>query len=74
MRKLLQHVELASEHLGFLLLQHAYLQPPPPPPPLPSHAAAAASPSEKGEDLVSALIAIGAPCALLPTFGVPLGL
>lgn len=58
MRGLLQHVGLASEHLGFLLIQHGLLQRHPP---LSQESpAAAASPSERGEGLVSALIAIGA--------------
>ena len=60
MRRLLQHVQLGSQHLAGLLLQHGFLQRHPP---LPSIASAGVhaevSPAERGERLMSALIAIG---------------
>lgn len=69
MRMLLQHVELASEHLSFLLLQCSFLQQHPPLLLAGGKAVAAAaamSPTMAGEGLVSALIAIGTPRSQTP--------
>ena len=62
MRRLLQHVQLGSQHLAGLLLQHGFLQRHPA---LPGSGGVASpaevSPAERGERLMLALIAIGEP-------------
>lgn len=55
MRRLLGHVTVASEHLATLMLQHAYLAASQ----QLSRQSPALSPTERGERLMSAVIALG---------------